>query len=558
MDSETLSSYVKNLPPALWSAERDPAQFLGRALRIFEKVLTGIPDGVALQSGGRTYPPLEETIARLHRVVSPRHTAPEFLPWLATWVAEELRSDLSEAQQRKLLADLAAIYRQRGLKQGLLAYLAVFAISAERPRIVVDAGEALFQGQLLESGELRLHALAHSTNFEAQEMTALLHPSAVAVDSGNRYVVADPGDSRQSRQPAIWRISETGAFEFAQGGPPVPQPLYIRRPGPGAAILTPVAVVADAQGRYGVLDRGPVDAAGRAAIYRLTPPPDPATVVHTLATVIDRATTPRFDVVFPMDMVLDTAGRFVVLDRGVRLSGDPPLGGPARAALALVGENPLALEKHPLDGLPPGDPARVVEPTALVMDSHGRFIVADARDQMSDRPANLVRVDPADGFAQQALLSEENNPLIYPTGLAFVSEHLLLVCDTGLRNGFIDDAGNRAMAEPPALYRVDLSQSPPKVERITAEQKMVYPTKIAVDRRGRVVVADRGETLSTTQERSWRTRPHEFGVVVTFSLQRPAAADPVEASRRRGRIRYTISRIVEQEKPAHTLYWLKS
>src|SRR4051812_4688140 len=36
------SSYVQHLPPVLWSDADAPAQFLGRMLRIFERLLTGL------------------------------------------------------------------------------------------------------------------------------------------------------------------------------------------------------------------------------------------------------------------------------------------------------------------------------------------------------------------------------------------------------------------------------------------------------------------------------------------------------------------------------------
>jgi hypothetical protein len=228
--------------------------------------------------------------------------------------------------------------------------------------------------------------------------------------------------------------------------------------------------------------------------------------------------------------------------------------------LAVVSENPLAVERHELDDLPDDDPDRVREPSALAKDSRGRFLVADVRDHKGDRPANLIRVDPDANWAQEALLAEEDNPLVNPTGLAFVTEHELLVCDTGLRNGFLDgdERGNRFMAEPPAVYRVDLAATPPSIDRVTFGAGLVSPTAIAVDRTGRVVVTDRGEALSSTDERSWRTVPHEFGVVVHFSRQRPAIAlAPQTPAKRRASIRNSVAQIVAEEKPAHTLSWLK-
>jgi phage tail-like protein len=571
MNMSEISSYINYLPPILWSNETDQTQFLGRMLRIFEKILTGIPDGIAIGSDSHPYEPLETTIENLYRLFDP-YTTPanqdkNFLRWLASWVALTLRNDLSEYQQRKRIADIAPIYRQRGLKAGLLAYLELFSVTKVRPRIVIDAGEALFYARFLENGAAQLHPIAYSTNFPLPNngvMTALLHPSALAVDTRhNAYIIADLGDSTNSQnplQPAIWRIAaNTGAFEYTVGttpAPPLPKPLYLRNQAILPTIDAPVAIVVETvtnNDRYCVLDAG-VDATDT-AIYRLTAP------AFAPIPVIDKTTTTkRFTAVMPMDMIQDRDHNFVVLDRGVRLSGDPPLGGPSKPKLIIVKEGPLNLEEHALDTLPDTDPGNVIEPTALVMDAQGRYIVADARDQFSTKPANLVRVDPANGWSQHALLPDAGNPLVYPTGLVFESPQSLLVCDTGLRNGFEDgdEPSFRALAEPPALYRVDLAQSPPKISKITTAQPLVSPTKMAIDQNGNVIISDRGEVLRGTQPRNWRTQPHEFGVIIHFSIQRPGAADPEQARRVRNQMRYTIANMIDEQKPGHVSFWPKS
>jgi len=52
-----LSSYLRHLPPVLWQDEPAPPGFsLGTALRIFEKVLTGIDDDVDVRHGDHTHP----------------------------------------------------------------------------------------------------------------------------------------------------------------------------------------------------------------------------------------------------------------------------------------------------------------------------------------------------------------------------------------------------------------------------------------------------------------------------------------------------------------------
>jgi hypothetical protein len=53
------SSYLRYLPQVLWSSESDPEPLLGQALCVFEKILTGIADGVPIRSGGAEYPPIK-------------------------------------------------------------------------------------------------------------------------------------------------------------------------------------------------------------------------------------------------------------------------------------------------------------------------------------------------------------------------------------------------------------------------------------------------------------------------------------------------------------------
>jgi hypothetical protein len=59
--------------------------------------------------------------------------------------------------------------------------------------------------------------------------------------------------------------------------------------------------------------------------------------------------------------------------------------------------------------------------------------------------------------------------------------------------------------------------------------------------------------LHTPQlKRNWRAHPNEIGVVVHFSQQRPT--DPDE----RNRTRRGISGVLDEQKPSHISWWLKS
>lgn len=556
-----ISSYVDYLPSVLLSQENDSSQFLGRMLLIFEKILTGTPDKIPINHStheqdkdgipvdrAHEHDNFEKTIDELTQMFNPWKTDREFLKWLASWVALTLPEDFGEYQKRKVISDIVSIYRKRGLKEGLHAYLDIYVTEA-KPRIAIDDGEAILRATFLDNGTATLHTVAHSSEVLGQLI--LLHPSAIVADKNNSYIVVDQGDPSSSPpQPALWRVSCTGEVDYTLVGDlklPKPQPFYS-----GTPLTKPTAIVVDKQNRYSVVNAGlsNIDSEPDSAIFRFNPDiknPD-------IKTVIGRLTNPRFPAVYPEDMVLDESENFVVLDRGTRPIGEFP-GSPgvdSGQKIIVVSESPLAVAEHRLK--------TVIEPTALAMDSMGRFIVADAKDQSPSDPADsvpadLVIVDPINEWKETSFLDTvENNPLIFPTGLAFEDPKTLLICDTGVRLGIgDDDEANRTMAEPAAIYRIDLSQAPPRITRVTYEKKLVNPTKIMVDRKGKLIITDKGEFQKSIGDfpfRDWRAKTNEFGVVVLFSQQRATSLDD------RNIIRRKIENVVDEQKAGHTLWWM--
>jgi phage tail-like protein len=555
------SSYLRYLPQVLWTSESAPEPFLGQMLCVFEKILTGIDDGVPIRFGDNEYPPIKQVIDQLPRLFSSWGTRPEFLPWLASWVALELEPTWTEYQKRKLITEIVSIYRLRGLNAGLHAYLGIYVQTPARPRIAIDDGSALLRAKFKEDGTATLCTVAHSqvvafaasaTNAGAGR-TLLIRPSALAVDSTNRYFVVDQGveeddggGSQALRFPALWRVSSTGEVPYEPATPmPLPDPVDA-----GALYATATAAVVDNFDRCSVISVGEPASINstRSALVRLAPP-DYRPVV-----VIAQTTTPRLPAVRPVDMVLDAAQNFVILDRGAHLISEPPSGFPAAPKIVVVREGGAGVttEVHPLTG--------VAEPTALALEPEGTFIVADASDQFAEtsvsKPGDLWRLNPNQNWAATSLLAgvpKEANPLVFPTALAWENKDSLLVCDVGLRWGFTGDQSNRSMAEPAAIFRVGLAQRPPVITRITDDRRLVTPTKIAIDRNGDLIIADRGEALrGLSVKRNWRARPSEFGVVVHFSRQRPTSNDE------RNRIRRGIGRVLEEQRPCHASWWLKS
>jgi hypothetical protein len=105
------------------------------------------------------------------------------------------------------------------------------------------------------------------------------------------------------------------------------------------------------------------------------------------------------------------------------------------------------------------------------------------------------------------------------------------------------------MAEQATVYLVNLAGQTPSIVQACESRQLVFPTGMLLHQKI-LFICDQGEyglSVDLDRIRVWRVLPHEFGVVIHFSLQRPTTADE------RLQIKQSISAIVEQEKPAHTL-----
>src|SRR6266700_3810394 len=147
-DTTNQSSYVRYLPPVLWEGDNP---FLRTMLRVFEKILTGIDDGLSIQHGDHEHEAIEAVIAQVYQLFDPWHTPFQFLDWLASWADLELpviwNSQMrqyvpawNEYQRRNAIDQIVPIYQQSGLKEGLDRYLELYVPAEKRPRIAIDDG----------------------------------------------------------------------------------------------------------------------------------------------------------------------------------------------------------------------------------------------------------------------------------------------------------------------------------------------------------------------------------------------------------------------------------
>src|SRR5262249_9580134 len=95
-------TYLSNLP-AIYREESPCGDFLTRFVSLFETLFSGI----------------EGTIESLAMFFDPAVVPPDFLPWLAGWLAVELEDDWDESKKRQAIARAFEAYGRRGTARGL-------------------------------------------------------------------------------------------------------------------------------------------------------------------------------------------------------------------------------------------------------------------------------------------------------------------------------------------------------------------------------------------------------------------------------------------------------
>lgn len=154
--SAKASSYLEYLP-AIFQEGEDGDAFVGRFLKIFEKLLSGIDDAapdtlptdatelgydifkLPIKLSSAINPGIEQTIDKIHEFFDPELTPVEFLRWLAGWVALILREDWRSLPKRRLIKRIVPLYKKRGTRNGLTEYLRIFV----GPHVEVHIDEAL-------------------------------------------------------------------------------------------------------------------------------------------------------------------------------------------------------------------------------------------------------------------------------------------------------------------------------------------------------------------------------------------------------------------------------
>ncbi|MFJ3902878.1 hypothetical protein [Streptomyces sp. NPDC090025] len=544
-----LSSYLRHLPPVLWERAPEPSGFsLGAALRIFEKILTGIADDVAVPHGDHTHPAIADRIASLELLFDPWRTPEEFLPWLASWVALEFPTldgqHLWDAyQRRKVTSEIARTYGMRGLRGGLNTLLDLYTVGSTRPRIALDDGSRVLtltpgtteRGSQVTALVTQGPVLAPGDRLWAE---GLMRPTCVAAAGDGSLFLGDAGtpDGVTPVLPSrVWHLDANGGYAMT-GAPPRPTPLALAA---GATALTRVVAVAVSPAHDGRPETlYALDRSGR--LYTADAPyTAPLTQLGTIGT--------SGTALYPVAMAVDTNGDLLVLDRGV-----PP---PSTAAAKV-----LTVKTAPLSTAPT-TLTTVVEPLSLLVRPDGSLLVGDGGKQRpagpAEFPGNVVTVSRAAGGWTEAPLLPAANPLVAPTALALDRDGTTLyVLDAGLKplQPSTGSTFTLKVAEPAVVHRIATGAGgrPPVPVPLTVPGSFVCPTGLTATG-GRLVISDYGVPDGTGQNTYLpRLQPYRLDVVVHFTDGR-LPQDAAQRAKARNQTIGAIHTLVEQNKPAHVL-----
>ncbi|MER8095105.1 phage tail protein [Streptomyces goshikiensis] len=552
------SSYLRHLPPVLWEEAPGEGEFsLGSALRVFEKILSGIPDGVPILHEKHTragdeshaHPAIGERIARLDRLFDPWSAPPEFLPWLASWVSlgfPELQGEQlwDEYQRRKATAEIGDIHRRRGLRSGLSALMDLHAVGGVRPRVALDDGSSLLLVHLESGVPAPVSSLATFRpvleGMAAVVREGLMCPCCVTRGPDGSLFVGDRGLPQEVAFPhkrRVWRLSAAGQPDFDDGSPPLPRPLV-----PQQALGNVIGVVVRPAGGGRPETLFVLDHAGR--IFSVPAPytADTATAVTALSD-----TGP----VHPLAMAIDGEGDLLVLDRRL------PPGDPATPRVFVVRPAPLAVTVKELDG------GVVKEPLSLFADEDGALVIGDGGDQLTTPPpgaggGNLVRVvrggTAAAAWTHTRLLPPDN-PLVAPTAVARVGAGRLYVLDAGLKP-FWPSATDAPFilrkAVPACVHLVETGPGAAGTLPITGPGHFVSPTGMAAQGE-HLIVCDPGQGGSSgaaLNDFRSRIQPFDINVVIHFT-EADLSADPVTRKRQVNQAMGMINSTLDRHKPAH-------
>jgi len=114
---DNVKKRLREYLPAIYQEEPGEKSFFGDFMQAFEAVLLRAGHSSVSHRAEEPVQGLQEKIELLPDLLDPKTAPAEFLPWLASWAALNLRADLSMKRKRALIAEIVTLYRIRGTRK---------------------------------------------------------------------------------------------------------------------------------------------------------------------------------------------------------------------------------------------------------------------------------------------------------------------------------------------------------------------------------------------------------------------------------------------------------
>ena len=184
MPSSRLMDYLPAVYHEVDAADPSSEYLLRHFLLAFEQILLGTEQSGHGEKGERfdRIEGLEHCVARLHTFFDPGETREDFLSWLGSWVALDLRSDLPVSRRRALLANIVPLYQVRGTKRYVEELLRLYfeapvvVDDSELPRFQIGVHSSLGRDTYVEGGPpffFRVRLELSGTQRELENQTRL-------------------------------------------------------------------------------------------------------------------------------------------------------------------------------------------------------------------------------------------------------------------------------------------------------------------------------------------------------------------------------------------------
>lgn len=493
------SSYLNYLPPTLWSRDRDSQQFLGRMLRIFEKILTGININARIV---RSEASIVNADGTLIEVTDAAEAAQFRAGDMVTVIGTTERVQINEIRGANIFLSsaLSGTHASGTVRiDDLIAGQTVFRVDDAEglgPEVII----AINQGSQWEQAAIAQVMDDFVTLKTGVTLNYPLSSAAVPVIITDGVTIQKDNHVYGSLEPTIdkldhlfnpWRTRpdflpwlaswlsltlprDWDEYQRRKITSEIVAVYQLRGFKKGLHTFLDIFAVTEARPRI-TIDDGD-------AVFRIALQEGVAETVHAVAS--------GPPLLHPIAMAIDAGGNYIVADQGDEGLSPPAGSGPIAASLwRLSATGGLEFTSDPLPALEPihqGSP--LFTPTGVVVESTGAFVVVETGPPVppsSPAVSGIYRFAPPN-FTPTVVIDNQpmtvpKLPAIYPVDLVRIADGHFAVLDRGAR-----------LPNPASPQIILFQEGAPPTMTMHPLSNVSEPTSFVRNNDGNFLIADAG------------------------------------------------------------------